>query len=362
MIETLQKSKFDASQLTLPSAEKRASKETTVAAPLARTKRYSSQQRKVQDKKVSARTKMRKVVNRRRRRRGDESDSSEEEGGSVGSSSDSEDSLSSDDTLSPLSEHMGEDDLEMFERLSEGSSTDDESVKEDSNLSFPEKSPPKLNLSLPSSTSTPSVPVKKGKRQIVLAANFNLASSQKPETKEDTKSRALEDDAPTPVSREQPSLASSDTLAVDDSLRYLIHKTGFQSTVHTVCCLVAEESYLMPLRMFMEWLQSCPIALTAKSQASYVSYDQGFKLKGKSTCTFLLILCPGLILTQKECTKTFALHPNVEFFSSLVTVGHSTQLPASRRSALLFRSETIEVLLSISLTTISHVAWNRGYR
>ena len=270
MIETLQKSNFDPSQLTVPSSTSSgtsASKDTPVAALSAQSKRYSSQQRKVQDKKESAKTKIRRVVNRRRRRRGNESDSSEEEG----AGGDNEGSESSDDTLSALSSNLGEDDLEMFERLSDGSSTDDES-KEDSTLSSPEKSPPKSTPSLPLSTSTPPVSTKKGKRQIVLAANFGVAPGSKSELKEGSISRELEDDAPTPVSREQSSLATSDTLGVDDSLRYLMHKSGFQSTVHTVCCLVAEESYLMPLRVFMEWLQSCPIAVTASSQVSAFTY------------------------------------------------------------------------------------------
>ena len=252
-----------------------------------------------------------KVVNRRRRRRRDDSDSSSEEYESCSSDSDAK-SATSDESLSLLTETLGEDDLEMLDSLSDSSSSCEENTASPvkGQTTSPNQSPPKSSLTASSKdplfTGSPSSKQHKGgRRQIVLAASFNLAPSTQTEKKMETSQMntsqtetksgqkvvsAIEDlrissdktketgkppffeAAQPPASVATGPLSHVDTAAVSGalSLQELMEKTNYQSLLHTVCCLVAEESSLMSLRVFMEWLQSYPIVVAACSQVGGV--------------------------------------------------------------------------------------------
>ncbi len=205
-------------------------------------------------KRAEKKRHIRQAITRRRRprRRGGSCESSEEEGEGSVSSSDSESAVSED----TLSDNLGEDDLEMLDKLSDCSSSEGEE-----NFSSPEKTPPKSNQPSASFIEPPASMQKKSKRQIILAANFSNAPSTKIEPKIETK----------PIIGVSPvAMASNDvgTAMVDDSLRYLVEKTGQQCIIHSACSLVAMVSYLMPLRVFMEWVQSYPISVATTSQVS----------------------------------------------------------------------------------------------
>lgn len=246
------------------------------------------------------------VVNRRRRKRRDDSDSSSEE--SCGSDSDTR-SATSDESLAMLTEILGEDELEMLDSLSDSSSSCDESTAstvkgQTVKQSSPNQSPPKSALSAPSRdhsfTGSPSAKQHKGgRRQIVLAASFNLAPSPQSEKKIETsqvdvsQTKTKSGDQKVVSTVEDMRISSDRTketgkplffgvaqlngsmatgplshidTATESSLAELMEKTHYQSLLHTVCCLVAEESSLMSLRVFMEWLQSYPIVVAACSQ------------------------------------------------------------------------------------------------
>ena len=268
MVEILQKVKFNVSQVADSSTASKGqvtkgATDTSKQRPIeTRQLDQLDQEKKTVEKTVEKKKKrLRKVFTRRRRRRGNQDESSEEEC-EVLSSSDDESTASDDnDTLSTLSDALGEDDLEMLERLSDCSSSEDEST--DDKLSSLEKTPPNLSQPLASGVSPASVP-KKVKRQIILAANFSNASRPKlEETKVESELPNSASGTSVPSSHGTNSSVKQDPTSVDNSLRYLLEKTGDQSIVHSVCCLVAEESYLMSLRVFMEWIQSYPIAVAS---------------------------------------------------------------------------------------------------
>ena len=262
MVEILQKVKFDVSQVTASSAASEVAKGATVISQQkqAKTKQQAQEKKMVEKKKK----RLRKVLTRRRRRRGDKNDSSEEEC-EVLSSSDYDDSTASDeDTLSmDLSNTLGEDDLEMLEKLSDCSSSEDEGTKDE--LPSLEKTPPNPSQPLAVGMSPASVQ-KKAKRQIILAANFSNAPRPKlEEAKTEFELRNTASGSAVPSSHATYlSVKQDPTASVDNSLLYLMEKTGHQSIVYSVCCLVAEEeSYLMSLRVFVEWIQSYPIAVAS---------------------------------------------------------------------------------------------------
>lgn len=261
------------------------------------------------NKKSKPQKRLPKVVNRRRRRRQTNSDSSSEENESCSSDSDSDTgSATSEENLSVLNETLGEDELEMLDSLSDSSSSCDESNPPVKGKSV-EQSPPQQSSqksSHPSHTSSPSAKQQKGsKRQIVLAASFNLAPSPHSEKKlesplssqvsAETGAKLNQELASTPedlkvssdMSKEtgqsgflgvrKPRAATSisthpNTATGSDapSLNELIEETKYESLLHTVCCLATEESSLLSLRVFMEWLQSYPIVVAACSQVRRV--------------------------------------------------------------------------------------------
>ncbi len=258
LVEILRKSKFDVSLLTMSSV---------AAAPMHKvenvvktSKQASLDVKKTTDKKRAVKKRhLRQAISRRRRprRRGGACESSEEE-------EDEKDSDSSSDSSSILSgdilsDNLGEDDLEMLEKLSEYSSSEDED-----NSSSSEKTPPRPTLPSVVTIESPPSTQKKAKRQIILAANFsNVTPKVKPKIETE------------PVVETSPLVMASadvDTTAVDDSLRYLMETTRQQSVVHSACGLIATVSYLMPLRLFMEWIQSYPIIIATSSQVCMWTY------------------------------------------------------------------------------------------
>ncbi|XP_064391168.1 nonsense-mediated mRNA decay factor SMG5-like isoform X3 [Halichondria panicea] len=265
MVEILQKVKFDVSQVTASSAATEVAKGATDISKQkqAKTKQQAEEKKMVEKKKK----RLRKVLTRRRRRRGgDKNDSSEEEC-EVLSSSDDESTASDDDTLSmDLSNTLGEDDLEMLERLSDCSSSEDEGTKD--KLPSLEKTPPNTSQPLAAGGMSPASVQKKAKRQIILAANFSNAPRPKlEEAKTESELPHTASGSLVPSSHAIDSSVKQDpTTSVDNGLLYLMEKTGHQSIVYSVCCLVAEESYLMSLRVFMEWVQSYPIAVATSTQ------------------------------------------------------------------------------------------------
>ena len=85
-----------------------------------------------------------KIVDRRRRRKGKQQALSSEE--ESGSDSDSLPPNTSDESLSLLSDNLGEDDLELLDSLSESSSSEEEEEEESENISIKE---PALSHGIP---------------------------------------------------------------------------------------------------------------------------------------------------------------------------------------------------------------------
>lgn len=226
----------------------------------------------------------RKVVDRRRRRKGgDENPSSEEE-----SNSDSDDSvsnsgslgrLSSDENLSVLLEDLGEDDLELLDSLSESSSSEPEEEVGDNMPGIQ-----KIGKS-PSSETNSSPTRRAGRRHIILAANFSMPPSSSHQGTGGGGGGAPEKSKPVATSEKiisglgrtyppSPPLPAptitqspgSNYCKADSQLGELMKSTVFQTAVYTACRLVAEESSLMALRVFIYWLQSYPIIIATCTQ------------------------------------------------------------------------------------------------
>ena len=181
-----------------------------------------------------------KVIDRRRRRgqRLALSGSSEEEEEEAESSRRS----LSDSSLSMPSDGESEEDIQVLESLSESSGSDQEG------LSAPRQQP---------ASSLPSSKVVSGRRQIVLAANFNLAPSKGP-----------------PVEERKAKNAESTTLvsvgvADDNTLpKEACSGSVYESMVHLVCSMLAEDSYLVHIKVFTEWLHTYPIVIATCRQVS----------------------------------------------------------------------------------------------
>lgn len=248
------------------------------------------------DVKRKSKNKVPLVINRRRRRKRNDSDSSSEESDGEGTAS-----STSDRSLSLLTETLGEDDLEMLNSLSDSNSSCDENeaalTKETSfeqsgsHQSFHSSS---KNTSPLDGSMSSTKQHRGGKRQIFLAATFNLAPSASPQatpatglqttTKKevsDLEGMRLSDknkDAHVGISvdnvphldPETGTLDSSNPAVAPDTLGIsnLVQETNYQSVLHAVCCLLSNVSSLMSLRVFMEWLQSYPIVVATRSQVS----------------------------------------------------------------------------------------------
>ncbi len=243
----------------------------------------------------------RRIVDRRRQRRRDEgqqslsseestesSDDGDEEGGGAIPRS------SSNDSLSTLSDHTEGEDLDLLGSLSDSSCTSEEEEEEEGSAS--QAKPPTSGSSthlLPtpvSSTESTTSPRQKPRRNIVLAANFNSTSMQPELATSDVRSKIgapiqkrgiskgvrrysqqskrthdrNSSDNATKTSSGAPIPAA--TSGVDASLLHLLEETEFQSTVYGACGLSAEDSYLMAIKVFADWLQSHPVIIATCGQ------------------------------------------------------------------------------------------------
>ena len=237
--------------------------ETPTSSETGKALQRSHKKKASAERKAERRKKAFKLMNRRRRQRGRGGDSSSDEDDT---GSDPQGSSSEDSTLPPLGGQLGEDvDLLMMESLSDSSSqSSDEGV----------------NKPLPTATKS-SVPSSgtKGRRRIVLAANFSMPT----ETGSDSSSL---DPIPNPVpdpTRQNPrnskELQNKDSktrntiLPVDSThisdpvleveLRSLSISTAYQEKLHKACDISSKESYLCCVKVFADWLQSYPAVLAA---------------------------------------------------------------------------------------------------
>lgn len=210
--------------------------------------------------------KKRRVVDRRRTcRTGVEQgmliSEEEEESGSDG---DLDGSIgdSSDGSLSVLSDDLEEEDnLELLDSLSD--SSEDEKVKEPVLNKTAEVAPDK---GASATGLAPSPGKKTGRRQIILAANFNMPPASAPQKSGGTTS----DKADRPPSPAPPSFKE------DKQLKELLKSTAVQTSVYTACTLVAEESSLMALRVLVYWLQSYPIIIATCTQVRFCGNRASF--------------------------------------------------------------------------------------
>ena len=247
-----------------------------------------------------------KVVDRRRRRgRRLSSGSSDSEGEGRVQSGES----SSESSLSMPSDGESGEDIQVLESLSDSSVSEDERpwprspLQRSSNQgssqavtdqvdSSPDPTPGSSQLvsvtngqGIATATTTDSAPAvdsgkprasPRGKRQIVLAASFNLAPS----------SSALADPSHAPASdnTNAAGIASNDAClaqaksvgdsreTVDssdtgDRLLKEVYRNAVEcSCVHTACSILAEDSYLTPIKVFADWLHTYSIVLAATSK------------------------------------------------------------------------------------------------
>ncbi len=248
---------------SLPGGTKKASpKYTPTSSETGKDLRRSHKKKASAERKAERRKNAFKLMNRRRRQRGrgGTSSSDEDDTGSDPQGSSSEDSTPA------LGGQLGEDvDLLMMESLSDSSS---------------QSSDEEVNKPLPTATKSlvPS-PGTKGRRRIVLAANFSMP----PETGSDSSNL---DPIPNPVpdptrqkprSSKEPQNKVSKTrntgLSVDSShvsdpaleaeLRSLSISTAYQERVHKACDISSKENYLCCVKVFADWLQSYPAVLAA---------------------------------------------------------------------------------------------------
>ena len=157
----------------------------------------------------------------RRRRKGQRLESS-------GSSDDSDGRLS-DGSLSLPSDDGSEDCIQVLESLSESSDSDS-----DCGLAASMPSPRQPNI-------TSDKPAARGRRQIVLAASFNLA----PPTGQSTRAGTAE----------------SSLLSGQGLLNEVYSEAVYQTTVHTALCILSEDSYLSHIKLFTEWLHTYSIVI-----------------------------------------------------------------------------------------------------
>lgn len=248
-----------------------------------------------------------KVIDRRRRR-GQRLPSS----GSSGEEEDEVCGRSSSDSLSMLSDDHSDEDIQVLDSLSDSSPSEDEQKPLAPGPSLPGSTPslppsgPSLpgsthSLSPPSSapaakqsTDSPPKPHTSGRRQIVLAASFNLAPTKDLSTSDLETTSAKSSTAPLE--------------AVDGLLKKVYSQTVYESIVHTACSILTEDSYLIPIRTFTEWLHSYSIVIATCREV---------------TCVHALLLF-GVIIVVDNLS---------DFLLSLVKLSIATQPPAKRRAA-----------------------------
>ena len=233
---------------------------------------------------------LRKIMHSRRRKRsGCNASSSSEEEETDSSGSDSEKGSASDGStlskssseggLSVFSESLGEDDLEMLESLSEsGSSSEEENSAALTTLA---SSHPQRNTSLsftpkrssdgtkPSSHSPQTSEHQMGpSKKDRLAAKSSLPSIKEgtPRSPGNSTSKLLAH-----ISQQQKANTTELHSKDDVLLQQVLDETRLQSAVHLVCSVAAEESYLMILKVFADWLQSYPVVIATCCQVKPLS-------------------------------------------------------------------------------------------
>ena len=222
---------------------------------------------------------LRQIIHSRRRKRSShkvpssseeeetESSGSEDEGGRASDGSTLSRS-SSGASLSVLSESLGEDDLEMLESLSEsGSSSDEDNSATQATLVPPSHPQQNASPSFTPKSEHHARPVG-SKKRAALAANFTHPSVK--EGNPQSTGNAMRGNPSCPkLSSDIPQLQGADTANLyseDILLQHLLDETRFQSAVHLVCSIAAEESYLIILKVFADWLQSYPVVIATCGQ------------------------------------------------------------------------------------------------
>lgn len=257
---------------------------TVPSQPLSKETKELGKGKEWSSKKQKKKQKLHKLLHHRRRRRpGKSGSSSEEETSENEVEEGSVSRSSSEDSLSALSECLGEDDLDMMESLSESScSTSDE---EDENLSKegtkqdkptivdrmvslqPTVKPPLSHRLQPGSPNTAHKQRSPGsRRKIVLAATFNPPASQEHLIPSHHLTQQAASSLRT-LDKVRTGTTECDSQG-DVLLQQLMEDTRYQSAVHYVCTLAAEDSYLMALKMFADWLMSYPVVVATCGQVS----------------------------------------------------------------------------------------------
>ena len=180
-------------------------------------------------RKKRAGKKIRSKVIDRRRRGGQRLESSD--------SSDEDEEESSDSSLSLPSD--GDSDVQVMESLSDSSNSDGEHNAATS-VPLPRQQD-QINITSSSVKS-------RGRRQIVLAASFNLA----PSTSQSTETSTTAESAVQPL---------GDIGDGDKLLNVVYSEAVYQSTVHTALGILSEDSYLSHIKLFTEWLHSYSIVI-----------------------------------------------------------------------------------------------------
>lgn len=237
------------------------------------------------EKKSHGKQKTRKMVDRRRKKRkgarnemSSEEESEEEISNDEGKLSRS----SSDHSLSVLSDSGEEDNLEMMESLSESSSSSEDETADGSKSDAKHHHQKVPSVKTNSTGPSPQQHRKSGgKRQIVLAASFNLAPNKTATSSPNLKTSSQIHEIPSPYQTKEDISNSSSSLQTDITprrshdgvhLEQLVEETILQTAVHTACCLAGEENYLMIIKVFAHWLQSYPIVIASCTQVGWLVF------------------------------------------------------------------------------------------
>ena len=200
---------------------------------------------------VSKRKRATKIVVDRRRRRGQRLSS-----GSSGSEGEEEvGDSSSESSLSILSDPDSGEDIQVMESLSDSSPSEDEQCPQYNNSSIASRQTATTDATSNQATNSDKHRAS-GRRQIVLAASFNLAPSSK--------------DPPVGVGNSKTSTDTAQAGVVGDDNDQLLKEVYSEavewSCVHTACSILAEDSYLIPIKVFTEWLHTYSIVIAATSK------------------------------------------------------------------------------------------------
>ena len=225
-----------------------------------------------------------KMVDRRRRRGqrlssgSSDSEGEEEERGMGDSSSES--------SLSMPSDGESGEDIQVLESLSDSSASEDERPPQQRNSNQINSQASRQETASATTDSTSSNPATdsgkpraSGRRPIVLAASFNLAPSSSTVVANPSPPASDDTNAATSVSNDV-SLAQAkttgdsrdagDTGDTDDAGDRLLKEVYCDavecSCMHMACSILAEDSYLTPIKVFADWLHTYSIILAATSK------------------------------------------------------------------------------------------------